>query len=131
MTEPWATIWVVVGLAAAAAAAIMLLYWAVRWRSLALVLLCAAMVLWPVVADDVIMIVARGYVREAIEAEDGMVHFLWDDSPGAFLTKVFFFNNLVQSALVLAASIMTVRLLKREKSRQQPPGPSTSSDGTD
>jgi len=117
MTEPWSTIYVVTYLGAFTAAGGILLYWAIRWRSLALVLLSAAMVLWPI-AGDTLIFFARRYVREALRAGDGMGHFTPDASLGDFLSKVIVFVHLVQSALVLAASIVTVRLLKREKSNQ-------------
>ena len=113
MTEPWGTIWVVTCLGVFAIAGLILLYWAIRLRSVSLGLLCAALVVWPI-AGEVLCSAAQQYVRQTPRFGDTAIFGLWEDSAGGFLTKVAVLVHSVQVGLVLAASIAIVRSMRKD-----------------
>ena len=113
MTEPWMTIWALTYLGLLVAAGAVLLYWAIRLRCLPLVVLCTALVLWPIVGE-VVNALARHLAREALRAGDTSFLGIWEDSAGGFITKVAMLVNIVQAGLVLVASLLVARLLRRK-----------------
>ena len=115
MAEPWSTIWALTYFGLYVAAGVVLLYMAVRRRSLTLVVVCAAMVLWPI-AGEFINALARQHVRESLLAGDTSSIGIRQDSPGGFITKVAMLVHLIQAVLVLAASVLLARLLRRKRS---------------
>ena len=116
MSDTWSAISVLTYLGLLVAAGVILLYVAVRRRSFALVVVCAALVLWPIAGDFVNGIAGR-HALESVRVGYAPSGGMWQDSPGGFITKVAWLVHLVQATLALTASILLVRLLQRERSR--------------
>ena len=119
MTEPWATIVAIVWLGLFIGAGGVLVYWAFRLKSPALVVLCVALVVWPI-AGDVINALARHHVRKAVVAGDTSFIGLWGGTPGLFVCRVAWFVHVVQAGLVFAAAWAAVRLARRKEGGRDP-----------
>lgn len=117
MTEPWGTILAVTALALFVAAGGILLLHAIRRREPALLVLCVALVIWPL-AGEIINGLARRRALELLPGMHGAPLITWYSSSGPLITKVAMSVKSVQAVLALATALMVVKRLRREKDRQ-------------